>query len=364
MNLVYTHKEIISLVDSIDVIKYAKTRNHLTGAISRISPYLTRGVITLPEVRDRILLRYTQDQASKFLQELAWREYFQKVWLTQGDKIFLDLRFSRTDWNHDELITNIIEGSTGIDVIDHGISDLYKDGYIHNHLRMWIASISCNLGKSHWLSMSKWMYANLLDGDLASNTLSWQWVAGTSKAEPYTCNQQLINACSESNQSSTFLSFERENMLVQPLPPELTEHEPLALKMPYPESTTLPDLSSQKVFLYTPHTLNSQWRNQEEGLRVLIFDTTWHDRFPIAQHVVDFVLEIARQNIPGIKIFVGNPQELFDGNPDIEFFSNRHPMTLNYPGVQDSPEELFPDVQDYHKSFFSFWKACEKTITH
>ena len=190
-----TQTELLEMIDAIDPIAYAKTRNHLSGAVTKLSPYITRGVITLPQIRDRLLQNHSEKDCEKLIQELAWREYFQEVWWDKGGEIFSDLRFSRDDWRHKELITALVEANTGVEVLDQSIKELYKTGYMHNHTRMWIASVACNLGKAHWYEMGKWLYYYLADGDPASNFCSWQWVAGTSKSEPYTCNQELINGC-------------------------------------------------------------------------------------------------------------------------------------------------------------------------
>ena len=73
----------------------------------------------------------------------------------------------------------VVEANTTIDAIDEAINELYQNGYMHNHMRMYLASLCCNIAKCHWKHPAKWMYFYLLDGDLASNTLSWQWVAGS-----------------------------------------------------------------------------------------------------------------------------------------------------------------------------------------
>ena len=78
-----SYEEILDYIDTLNPITYTKTRNHLTGAVSRLSPFITRGVITLPLVRDRILQRHSKKSAEKFIQELAWREYFQKVYFAK-----------------------------------------------------------------------------------------------------------------------------------------------------------------------------------------------------------------------------------------------------------------------------------------
>ena len=178
-------KELLEFIAQFDVVAYARTRNHLSGQVSQLSPFITRGVITLAEIAHIVLTRYSQTQAEKFIQELAWRDYWQQVWFAKGDAIFNDLRFPRDDWSHDDLVEAITNGTTGITVIDEAIHDLFDTGYMHNHARMWTAMLACNVAKVNWYNMSRWLYYHLNDGDLASNMLSWQWVAGTNASKQY-----------------------------------------------------------------------------------------------------------------------------------------------------------------------------------
>ncbi|NBR37028.1 MAG: deoxyribodipyrimidine photolyase, partial [Chitinophagales bacterium] len=158
-------------IDTIDPIAYGQTRNYIQGDVT----YLT-----------------TQ-QIQRFLQELAWREYFQRVWQQLGDDIFDDIRVNRTPLHSSQLPAAIANACTGIEAIDQGIETLYRTGYMHNHLRMYTASLVCNIAKDYWKLPSQWMYFHLLDGDLASNTCSWQWVAGSFSSKKYYCNQENIN---------------------------------------------------------------------------------------------------------------------------------------------------------------------------
>jgi len=123
-------------------------------------------------------LGITWQDSEKLIQELAWRDYWQQVWIAKGDDINTDLKTTQKSVSNHQVPKAIINASTGIEAVDAAIKELYNTGYMHNHMRMYIASICCNIANSHWLAPAKWMYAHLLDGDCASNQLSWQWVAG------------------------------------------------------------------------------------------------------------------------------------------------------------------------------------------
>ena len=84
------------------------------------------------------------------------------------------------------------EGRTGVPTIDAAVRQLYATGYLHNHARMWLASYAVHLRKVHWRAGADWMVGHLLDGDVPSNHLSWQWVAGTFSNKPYLFNADNV----------------------------------------------------------------------------------------------------------------------------------------------------------------------------
>jgi deoxyribodipyrimidine photo-lyase len=173
---------------------YARTRNHLDGAVTQLSPYITHGLLTLPEVLRSVRQRYTLDAEHKFIYELAWREYFHHVWRHLGDGIFSSLHEGPLPEQAyaPELPADIRQGATGVPVIDQAVRTLYASGYLHNHARMWLASYVVHQRKVHWRAGADWLYGHLLDGDLASNHLSWQWVAGTGSQKPYLFNANNV----------------------------------------------------------------------------------------------------------------------------------------------------------------------------
>ena len=359
MDPTLSYNQILDHIRQLDGAAYARTRNHLNGAVSKISPYLTRGVVSLPAVRDTVLENNSPEAARKFLQELAWREYFQKVFAARQTDIFSDLRFSRDDWRHDQLVSSVVEASTGITTIDQQITELYETGYLHNHGRMWVAMLACNVAKANWQNMSRWLYYHLIDGDLASNTLSWQWVAGTSVNKRYVANQSLINDLSEPTQEDTYLSVEREQVEHIELPTALKESQAFSYTMNYPDSDDVSDVSNDTVFLYHPWSIDPQWRKDESGKRIFIIEPKWFDRFPVSPKVLEHMLSLLKTHVPHASIFVGNVEEL-PGIDTATVHSKYHPATTYFPGTIDASEELYPEVQGYHQSFTKFWQACQK----
>ena len=179
---------------AVDPHVYARTRNALDGAVTRLSPYLTHGVLSLREVYESVNTRHPLDAKHKFVFELGWRAYWHHVWEHLGDSIHRSIHTGLLpdDAYQAEIPADVLEARTGIPAIDLAVRELYETGYVHNHARMWLASYVVHLRKVHWHVGAQWMLGHLLDGDVASNHLSWQWVAGTGSSKPYLFNADNV----------------------------------------------------------------------------------------------------------------------------------------------------------------------------
>ncbi len=169
--------------------RYASTRNHDLGKnrdnVSQLSPWLHAGLLSESEVLEAVLGQHSASAAEKFVSEVFWRIYF-KGYLEQRPSIWRAycggraFAFAGLDANaslrkgYDEAT----EGRTGIDAFDHWARELVETGYLHNHARMWFASIWMHTLKLDWHLGADFFLRHLMDGDAASNTLSWRWVAG------------------------------------------------------------------------------------------------------------------------------------------------------------------------------------------
>lgn len=182
-------------ITAIRPADYARTRNHLEGAVTGLSPYITHGLVTLPEVLAGVLSAHGPLPVQhKLVQELGWREFFRHAWAHRGDGILQSLHVGpRPDAAYlQEVPADVCEARTGVPAIDQAVRTLYATGYLHNHARMWLASYLVHLRQVHWRVGADWMVAHLLDGDLASNHLSWQWIAGTGSHKPYLFNADNV----------------------------------------------------------------------------------------------------------------------------------------------------------------------------
>ena len=183
---------------NIDPVGYAETRNFGHGKITRLSPYIHHGILSLNEARNFALTKCSEPaEITKFIQELAWRDFWQRALAAHPDWAWNDIEpyktgFAPNDYS-DHLPEDIARGKTGIACMDAFIKELIDTGYIHNHARMYLASYVVHFRRVKWQTGARWFLRHLLDGDLASNNLSWQWVASTFSNKPYIFNLENVD---------------------------------------------------------------------------------------------------------------------------------------------------------------------------
>ena len=178
--------------------RYGKTRNHIDGDVSYLSPYIRHGLLSIAEVRDYALKKADGEAKAihKFIQELGWRDYWQRLYYKHPDKLWADIEPYKTGFEPsdyaDELPDDIATGKTGLGAIDGFIKDLIETGYVHNHARMYLASYVVHFRRIKWQAGAAWFLHHLIDGDPASNNFSWQWIASTFSHRPYIFNLDNI----------------------------------------------------------------------------------------------------------------------------------------------------------------------------
>jgi deoxyribodipyrimidine photo-lyase len=188
----------LAALGRIDPVRYAATRNELDGAVTRLSPYIRHGVLSLAEVRDAALAKTgTPEPAGKLIQELGWRDYWQRLYRDIGSDVWRDrepLKTGRTPASYDAALPPEIEsGESGLACMDAFSRELRETGYLHNHARMWVAAWVVHWRGVRWQAGARWFLRHLLDGDPASNNLSWQWVASSFSHKPYIFNRENLS---------------------------------------------------------------------------------------------------------------------------------------------------------------------------
>lgn len=196
------HQAAKKALQKIKPKRYERTRNFITGEVTRLSPYLRHGVLGLREVRDFALGKVNNDDdAAKLINEFGWRDYWQRLYFKLENGIWEDREEYKTGYSvaeyAPELPQEIREGNTGLACIDAFSRELRETGYLHNHMRMWMAAYIVHWRRIRWQAGAKWFLEHLLDGDPASNNMSWQWVASTFSHKPYFFNRENLERYTE-----------------------------------------------------------------------------------------------------------------------------------------------------------------------
>jgi hypothetical protein len=182
--------------------EYSKLRNFDFGPdnrsnISCLSPYITHGVINELEVIDKSLKKFSFSKNEKFIQEVLWRVYW-KGWLELRPNVWSDYLIEldkiKNEFKDNQNYLNAIEGKTEIDCFNQWVNELKENNYLHNHSRMWFASIWIFTLELPWQLGAEFFMQHLYDGDAASNTLGWRWVAGVqTQGKHYLASEWNIN---------------------------------------------------------------------------------------------------------------------------------------------------------------------------
>ncbi len=364
-----TDASLADTIAAINIAAYAKTRNHLEGKVTRLSPYLTHGFTSIPALFGQLPKLTLED---KLAFEFGWREFFHHVWHRAGDAIFEDMRPPLPGIRYHALLPeDIREGRTGLPVIDRAVHTLYQTGYLHNHARMWLASYTVHLRKVHWRVAADWMYGHLLDGDLASNHLSWQWVAATFSSKPYLFNAENVAKytdqawhCPRSVIDTSYEALEtiaRSQTEVGIAPSLMGIDEPALLESPEIAATDLSALGqARRVRIVHPWMLAD---DAFDGLRLGVIHLPFHQRFPWSQQRWDFVIK--RMQSVTDQVFIGDAKELSTILANAADISSV--ATLN-PGYREllpvlcsdlhNPPRRFPDPETACRSFSAFWSRC------
>jgi deoxyribodipyrimidine photo-lyase len=361
---------------------YARTRNALDGAVSGLSPYLTHGFVTLADVLAGVAAQHAIDVQHKFVYELGWRAYFRHVWRHRGEGILHSLHegplpdaaYAR------ELPSDIRQACTGVPAVDEAVRALYATGTLHNHARMWLASYVVHVRKVHWRAGADWLYGHLLDGDLASNHLSWQWVAGTGSRKPYLFNADNVARYAPTSWHSpgsvVDASYEAlDRMAREPGQDHAAPHGSLAraepdlcAEPPDDLSLTAPDVAAVKgrdVWLVHPWNLGElPAALPAETLVIGVFVVDFHRAWPWSERRWRFVgnrmSELAAERWHGDAAAIG---AALKGARSVRSIEEPHlsPRLARWAECA-APSMLFPAVDRRCDSFSQWWARASRGL--
>jgi deoxyribodipyrimidine photo-lyase len=297
---------------------YAARRNTDYGpdhpaSVSRLSPYLRYRLITEEETVRAVLQHHSYEAAEKFIQEVLWRTYW-KGWLVMRPEVW-----QRSQREHDVLneqyrddpgLKAAEQGETGIEGFDDWAKELAQTGYLHNHARMWFASIWIFTLKLPWVLGAAFFLRHLLDADAASNTLSWRWVAGLqTPGKTYLATTENIERFTNGRFSPKGLALSAEAHVESPL----AAPKPLsALKPLEPTAPT--------ILLLHPDDFHPELaRLKEENVRAIFFVNDrrlfWGEKaheFIFASHD-DLKNRVGQQyDLPLISLELNNANQLIE----------------------------------------------------
>lgn len=302
--------EALKRLNTIDAEAYNRNRNFLNGSVSKLSPYLRYGCITLKEAADNVRYRFGA-QSEKFVQELAWRDYWRHVWYNLGDDIFSDIEDPKVALG-DKLMPDFIrQGITGLPCMDGFIRDLTHEGYVHNHARMWFAAYVVHWLKVDWREAADWFENHLLDGDKASNHLSWQWVASLFSSKPYYFNKENLarytgeKYCASCKVNCPFNdTYEalNEQLFSQNQPTTAKKHK---INMPLKEAISTHQAVA--VFVHDEMLSAAHPLLRKPMPKFFVFDDMLHGKWPLKR--IQFVADCLNE-LQDVEIWIGDTRAI------------------------------------------------------
>jgi deoxyribodipyrimidine photo-lyase len=328
VNFITSRKEALDVMEHYiekNISNYTAQRNFDFGPqnrknISCLSPYITHRLISEYEVAKKVLSKYPYQKVEKFIQEIFWRVYW-KGWLELRPKVWTDFVEDLKNVENTNEYEKATNGETNIDCFNEWVKEIKENNYLHNHTRMWFASIWIFTLKLPWQKGAEFFLRELYDGDAASNTLSWRWVAGIqTKGKNYIAQNWNVNK---------FTNNKYKDLKLNENPQPITDHReykisPISIDNSETKSDILVffenelDFESFKVDGYKKIyciLLTNEERQVELGDKVLMYKKNL-----IKNQVQNSDLKI----------------EFIEGNKFIELSNNEKSLDVIYPSVGEN----------------------------
>jgi deoxyribodipyrimidine photo-lyase len=304
--------EAIKRLNSLNLEAYKRNRDFLNGAVSRLSPYFRHGCLTLKEAADKLRKQYGID-SEKFIYELARRDYWRRVWYKEGNGILNNIEEAKVPISDKPMPDYVRQMITGLPCMDSFVRDLMNDGYVHNHARRWFAAYIVHWLKVDWREAADWFEHYLLDGDKASNHLSWQWVASTFSNKPYFFNKDVLarhtgeKHCANCTVNCPF------DASVEMLEAKLFaegEFEPLLpRKITKPPVVTFSTKSAKAVFVHDEMLSAAHPLLKNSLPKFFVFDDLLHGKWPLKR--IQFVADCLNE-LSGVEVWLGDTFQVLE----------------------------------------------------
>ena len=269
------------------LLNYSKSRNFDYGPdrrsnISCLSPYISHGVIKEQEVIDRSLKKYSFIKNEKFIQEIFWRIYW-KGWLELRPNVYIDfindLKKLKKDFKENKNYLNALEGKTNVECFNYWVNELKTFNYLHNHSRMWFASIWIFTLGLPWQLGAEFFMKYLFDGDCASNTLGWRWVAGVqTKGKNYLASEWNIKKFTDNRFNNIKLTENARSIIDE------RNYEIKKINLSNPQ------IESNKILLVYENNLSFENSDFKENKfkKIFLISNNKNREIKLSEKVIDF----------------------------------------------------------------------------
>ena len=363
MNFETTRAKAIENLDRFverNLSDYSKLRNFDFGPdkrsnVSCLSPYITHGVLNEVEIIKKSLAKYSFNKNEKFIQEVLWRTYW-KGWLELRPSVWSDYIISlnsiREKYKEDIDYLKAIEGKTNIECFDEWVKELKTHNYLHNHTRMWFASIWIFTLDLPWQLGAEFFLKHLYDGDAASNTLGWRWVAGIqTQGKHYLASEWNIKKFTNNRFQNIKLN---ENA-----PPKMADKTYSIIKNDFIN----PTINEDKTLIIFENSLSFEISNLKEfkfNKIILVVNSNEFRQVKLSDNVIKFKSELINDQLERIESLSINC-EIVSVDKLKEIKSDFY---ILYPCVGENLDFVMSNLSNYkfiYRELDQFsWQFCNK----
>jgi deoxyribodipyrimidine photo-lyase len=308
-----------------DIVNYSSKRNYDFGPnerdnVSCLSPYISHRLLDEYEIFKKVLNKHPYQKVEKYIQEIFWRVYW-KGWLELRPKVWTDFVEDLKNVENTNEYEKAINGETNINCFNDWIKELKENNYLHNHTRMWFASIWIFTLKLPWQKGAEFFLKELYDGDAASNTLSWRWVAGIqTKGKNYIAQNWNINKFTNNKYTDLKLN---EN------PQPIIDQREYKIS---PISIGDNEKKSDKLIFFE-NELNFKIFNIDSYKKIYCIMLTNEERqVKLGNKVLEYKKNLIKNKIQNLDLQI----EFIEGNKFIQLSSNEKDFDIIYPSVGEN----------------------------
>ena len=363
MNFETTRAKAVEKLDRFverNLSDYSKLRNFDFGPdkrsnVSCLSPYITHGVLNEVEIIKKSLAKYSFNKNEKFIQEVLWRTYW-KGWLELRPSVWSDYIISlnsiREKYKEDINYLKAIEGKTNIECFDEWVKELKTHNYLHNHTRMWFASIWIFTLDLPWQLGAEFFLKHLYDGDAASNTLGWRWVAGIqTQGKHYLASEWNIKKFTNNRFQNIKLN---ENA-----PPKMADKTYSIVN----NNFINPEINKDKTLIIFENSLSFEISNLKEfkfNKIILVVNSNEFRQVKLSDNVIKFKSELINDQLERIESLSINC-EIVSVDKLKEIKSDFY---ILYPSVGENLDFVMSNLSNYkfiYRELDQFsWQFCNK----